>query len=246
VQDKVQVDSVMYIPNGNVKLVTTETRVVNVEPSSDEGIQGTYDRAPTISYILKDTKEKMSFNNFFNKEKVGEFYLKKDNDLIKDELPEIEVFLEEFLKSIDYNPTCFVSGDLIEQEHTYRTPTYSHGATYNVYDSYGEEWGEEWEDDVMESDSKPATKKYQPPVYTPKPKIRPTWRKHQTLNNLKNKYKVNLDKSPGITGEGDESDIIAIAQELKLRKITDVHIRKFFREMDYPNNALETYYKDLA
>lgn len=52
--DHVQTDSVIYLPNGNVKLVTTETYIVNVQPSADGGVSGTYAQVPTVSYVLQD------------------------------------------------------------------------------------------------------------------------------------------------------------------------------------------------
>lgn len=52
--DAVKTDSVIYIPSvGKTKIVTTETRIVNVAESTN-GITGTYTEVPTITCVLKD------------------------------------------------------------------------------------------------------------------------------------------------------------------------------------------------
>lgn len=56
-KDFVQTDSVIYIPTiGTTKVVTTETRSVNVSPAADGGISGTYTQIPTYSYIIQDSE----------------------------------------------------------------------------------------------------------------------------------------------------------------------------------------------
>lgn len=54
--DAVKTDSVIYIasPTSPVKVVTTETRIVNVQETTN-GIEGVYTEVPTITCILKDT-----------------------------------------------------------------------------------------------------------------------------------------------------------------------------------------------
>jgi acetolactate synthase small subunit len=79
-EDLIQTDSVMYITGvagaQHVKLVTTQTRVVNVKlvgDAGEDGIEGSYDRAKTVALILKDTdtaetivkKLTANFNAFF-------------------------------------------------------------------------------------------------------------------------------------------------------------------------------------
>jgi len=74
-KDVIQTDSVLYIQGGNhVKLVTTQTRVVNVEAAEDGGVAGTYDKAKTIAMIYKDsdttpeidtTATEIAFDQFF-------------------------------------------------------------------------------------------------------------------------------------------------------------------------------------
>lgn len=61
-KDHIQTDSVMYITgqgeSTHVKLVTTQTRIVNVQQvPNNGGIEGTYARAKTIALILKDENE---------------------------------------------------------------------------------------------------------------------------------------------------------------------------------------------
>ena len=77
-EDLIQTDSVMYITGvagaQHVKLVTTQTRVVNVNLLDNGGIEGSYNRAKTVALILKDTDTEetiqnaisVDFNAFFN------------------------------------------------------------------------------------------------------------------------------------------------------------------------------------
>ncbi len=277
-EDKVQVDSVMYIPSGTVKLVTTETRVVNVKPSADGGIEGSYLHAPTISYIIKDKEEKKGFFNFFHVEKEEEagteFLVAKDR--LYDDMPDIEMVLDILVQGMEYSPQQFVSGDLIKQEFgssftTPRANKYSRGNVggqinhaNNLYQDEWEDnswynvgWGnestddtdgaggtEDWEDD--QSDQSIYPQPTETPVEVKPFASRPSWRKNQTVNRLKTIYKIKIDDEPGISGDASEKDIISIVQILKLRNVEDQEIRRFFREMDYPDNALEIFYKDLA
>lgn len=65
-QDAVKTDSVIYLPpRGAAKIVTTETRIVNVQESTN-GIIGTYTEVPTVTYILKDTSPEQAIIDTFN------------------------------------------------------------------------------------------------------------------------------------------------------------------------------------
>jgi len=102
--DLVQTDSVMYITGTagaqHVKLVTTQTRVVNVSllNNGEDGIEGSYDRAKTVALILKDTdtaetiqqKISINFNAFFTEDEVKEI-----------ETPGIDAVKEDFLPRYD-------------------------------------------------------------------------------------------------------------------------------------------------
>lgn len=62
----VKVDSVIYLPpRGAAKIVTTETRIVNVSESTN-GIVGTYTEVPTITCILKDTSVETQIADTFD------------------------------------------------------------------------------------------------------------------------------------------------------------------------------------
>lgn len=64
--NSVKTDSVIYLPaNGTTKIVTTETRIVNVNESAN-GILGTYTEVPTITCILKDTAPVAQIIDTFN------------------------------------------------------------------------------------------------------------------------------------------------------------------------------------
>lgn len=86
-KDLIQTDSVMYITGAagaqHVKLVTTQTRVVDVNLlGAESGIEGTYKRAKTVAMILKNTdtteeiieQVKIDFNAFFNDDEVREIH----------------------------------------------------------------------------------------------------------------------------------------------------------------------------
>lgn len=62
----VKTDSVIYLPaSGATKIVTTETRIVNVQESVN-GITGTYLEVPTITCILKDMAPVAQIIDTFN------------------------------------------------------------------------------------------------------------------------------------------------------------------------------------
>jgi hypothetical protein len=244
VQDKVQVDSVMYIPSGYVKLNTTETRVVNVQPD-EKGIRGSYLRAPTITYIIQEEVDFSSFKNFFGAVSEDKINFVVQTDRVQEDYPEIEALFEEFLKEFDYEPLQYIRPELISSL-SYRS--YSYGYNYNpatnrkpsyhadALDVTDGVWGTDWEDDF-------ETEEYE--TEATKELFRPSWRKMQTKNRLKFDYKVNLDQEPMISGDASEKDIIAIAQALKFRRRTDKQIKKFFEDNGYPDDAMDIFYKDL-
>ena len=52
--DMVQMDSVIFL-GSQTEIVTSEMRIVNVQPAEDGGVEGTYDLSPTLSIINKDS-----------------------------------------------------------------------------------------------------------------------------------------------------------------------------------------------
>jgi len=273
-KDRIQVDSVMYIPGQSVQLVTTETRVVNVEPVED-GIEGTYETAATISYIWKDRVIKpIDFGEFFRKEEAKEEDAERryvtDQFQIKKEYPEMKDIFNYFLDNLpeEYSPELVIDPKLITQSYARVTygKQYGHvnnkkSNNYYAYDddydylaAYNDEYMDYEETDLPASGrttKKPSndfsdhysfkkeTEKEDPLT------MRPTWRKLQTVNGLKSRG-IKTEENPMITGDASESDIIAIVTETKLHGWTDGDIRQFFTQMNYPSDAMETYYKDLA
>lgn len=49
--DMWQADSIMYIPDGDTEIYTTECRIVTVKPSEDGGVDGTYCKIPTTTIV---------------------------------------------------------------------------------------------------------------------------------------------------------------------------------------------------
>ncbi len=267
VQDKIQIDSVMYIPHQSVSLVTTETRVVDVYPAEDGGIEGTYKRAGTISYIIDDDEEPMvDFHEFFGapEKDSNELRFTVDSDRVDGEYPEIETIFGSFLENFDYEPVLIIDPELIEQAfgrsyYTKKYPKYNKAGTGHTYqnkyaktttndDIWGnqDDWdavslSNEWDVDIDSDQLYYPEEKPAEPLQT-----RPTWRKVQVVNKLKTVYKIKTDQEPGISGDASEKDIIAIATAMKNYGHGDYDIRNFFVEMGYPTNALELYYKDLT
>lgn len=242
-EDKIQVDSVMYIPQKHVKIVTTETRIVSVQPTEDEeGIEGTYTEAPTLCYIIEDTKhEPEGFGEFFGmkkKKKKTAFDFKIDQKWIKEEYPEIEGILGSFLDGMDYDPQLIVDPELIEQEYTHTKPsTYNRGTGYHAGGNY---YGgvDAWDDDDDDDAFGTVT---HVPATTTKVTVRPTWRKTQALGLLRAKG-VDVNNNSKINGTASDSDVIAIVAALKKLKFEDKDIRSFFATCDYPVTAMGTYY----
>ena len=118
VKNHAQTDSVLYIqPNGQTKIVVTETRIVNVEPHTDGGIDGTYDEIPTICMVMDDVK----FVNQFD-ELLGEGIAKKELYSLKKTLnadhtrPVIQMLIDAY-RQIEYVPTVDgVEAENIEQK----------------------------------------------------------------------------------------------------------------------------------
>jgi len=112
--DLIQTDSVMYITGAagaqHVKLVTTQTRVVNVSllNNGEDGIEGTYDRAKTVALILKDTdtaetiqqKISIDFNAFFNENEVQEIAAPGMDAVKEDFLPRYDKIKEDEIQEV--------------------------------------------------------------------------------------------------------------------------------------------------
>ncbi len=252
--DKIQVDSVMYIPGSKVKIVTTETRVVTVAPSEDEGIEGTYETAPTLCYIVpKEGEADINFEEFFGNAhaiEAGEIDFHIDQFQTKESYPEIAGILSKFINGMDYEPQLIVDPELIEQEFIYnRTTTYKGKGTKH-YNYYGNDLDYE-EYDPYSGYEDPAVTKKNLPASTSDAKdskkslTRPTWRKTQALGLLKAKG-VDVVNNKNITGDTSNNDVFAIVAALKAIEHNDIAIRAFFTTCAYPTGSLEVYYNELA
>jgi len=263
-EDRIQVDSVMYIPGKQVELVTTETRLVNVEPV-DEGIKGSYKTTPTISYIWEDEKIQEGFNEFFsvfenNSDDDENLKFIVDKFQIDKEYPQIQEIFEYFLNHIEneYTPELIIDPNFIKQEINPYQVRHGKKFTRTYGNTYGNIWDNSYYDEYMDLDEedlemvtgtqKPTTSNDFSPTYKYKKEtpleVRPTWRKMQVLNALKAKG-IDPKVNAMITGDASESDIIAIVTEMKLRMVPDPEIEAFFISMNYPENALEIYRQDL-
>ena len=100
VEDHPQTDSVMYFGHGaKPKIVVTETRIVNVKPHEDGGIEGSYDEVPTICVMVNDVVEELGINQLleFPKEKV--VYSVKSTLGAKHNSPVVKMIIDAFVAS---------------------------------------------------------------------------------------------------------------------------------------------------
>jgi len=258
-EDLIQVDSVMYIPNNSVQLVTTETRAITVKPSSDGGIEGEYLESPTMHYILQDKETTSDFGEFFGSadEAEKEFKFKYAKKWYSKDYPEIEEVLKVFLSEMDYEPIAVVDPELIKQfASTYskpgRTYGYNRGSGYhnaNAWDDY--DYGDEYythgvvtkPDPVTTTtgdDSTPMTAEEKRMIH------RPTWRPTQTLSLLRTR-KIDLDKYPNIDGKASDEDMLAIVQALKDADYDDADVKVFLQSTGYPaQEAINRWYENLT
>ena len=252
--DKIQVDSVMYIPGDTNQIVVTETRVVDVHAVED-GIEGTYKETPTICCILKDVAKTTGFGEFFGRESSDdqtEYKFKVQKDGVTEEYPEIEDVLSVFLESSDYEPGLIIDPELIvQQTYTYSYnrsgTTYGKGKTYNrSKGSYWDDYYSDWEDDGLDVEV-PAgslTNDEKPTKEEKKELERPTWRKRQVMASLRVKGVDTVGTK--IDGSGSKADAIDIASALKEQQYTDQEIRTLFETWGYSPESLNWYYEDLA
>jgi hypothetical protein len=248
-EDKIQVDSVMYIPLEKVKIVVTETREVTVEPLEDGGIKGQYLESPTVSYILQDKVYNEGFGEFFGGEDDSseEFKYIVNQKWIDKEYPQIKDIFDAFLSEIDYDPTLIIDPELIKQEfaswHKRSNTTYNRtygNHTNSYYDDYEDDDYTSWayNDETISTSNLPSSKEKE--ILT-----RPSWRKTQTLGKLR-VAKIDLSKYPEIDGTAEDSDIIAIVDAMKDAGYDDKEIRQLFTDCAYPPNAMSIYYNSLA
>jgi hypothetical protein len=255
--DRIQIDSVMYIPNQTVQLVTTETRMVNIEPVED-GIEGSYKTAPTISFIWKDKVAKViDFGEFFRQEKEEEEIERKfatDHFQINKEYPEMKDIFNYFLDNLpeEYEPELVIDPKLITSVYGgyYRGKTYTtvtNKKSYNYYDeAYLDEYLDYDETDFGYPGVDANGNTFEKDTDNDEPlEVRPTWRKLQVVNALKSRG-IKTEDNAMITGDASESDIIAIVTETKLVGWTDPQIRIFFKQHGYPDAAMDIYYNDLT
>lgn len=258
-EDLIQVDSVMYIPNGTVKLVTTETRNITVKPTEDGGIEGQYLETPTMHYIIQDVEVFDDFGDFFGEEEAAQtkkITFKYGKSWFDKDYPEIEEILKIFVGNLDYDPMIIVDPGLIKT-YTYQRKTYGGANTYtrknnyHYYNDYGYAYDDDGFDDLGYATPKgipaPGTQEAEA-TKTPEQKRileRPTWRPTQTLSLLRTR-KVDLKQYPEIDGKGSDQDMLAIVQALKDKNYLDQDIRKFLTDTGYPaHEAMIMYYNNL-
>jgi len=267
--DLIQVDSVMYIPNKSVQLVTTETRVITVAPHEDGGIAGEYLEAPTLSYIIQDEVQREDFSYFFEdvvqtsdtkvKFKIAKKHYTKDHE-------QIEEVLQTFLNNFKYIPVTIIDPEMIEQAYTRTYGTRQVGNHYYDgfdYDDHYYSRGTGYTTPthkttrvtnpaVNTAPTKPSVKPAEvilPDAQTQEQnriKNRPLWRHTQTKSLLTGR-KIDLQQYPEIDGKGSNKDAITIVQALKDHQYTDDQVREFLSATGYPVTlTMNLYYESLA
>ncbi len=252
-EDRIQVDSVMYIPNNKVNIFTTETRVIDVKPVSD-GIEGTYFRTPTMSYILEDVEDAVvGFGSFFGRKEISkqEISFKFNKDSIKDDYPEMEEIMKNFIATLkangeEYSPVLIIDPEMIEQEYSYYATPYQRGTGYhkpaisatrvnpretnNFYSGYDDEFeGSEY----SYLDDQEAPTETNVPLET-----RPSWRKIQTLGAIVD-LGIDANNSLNIDGTGSVKDIRAIRRAMRVKDYSDREIEDFFITYGYTERMLK-------
>jgi hypothetical protein len=244
--DKIQVDSVMYIPAASVKIVTTETRIVTVAPSDDDGIEGVYNEAPTISYILEDAVNTIGFEDFFGGAFTeGTTYnFKTDQKWVSEKYPQITPILEEFLTNMtteesEYQPGILVDPELIESPiygaynyHRRVKPATSPWLKDDDDEEYYSGFGQ---NQHLAGSSTKETKALQ---------VRPLWRKTQSKSMLVNKG-IKISNYPNITGNADTDDTYACAKALSDHGIDETEADAFFISCGYSMKTVKEYRADV-
>lgn len=122
--DAVKTDSVIYIAaNKLAKIVTTETRIVNVQESTN-GITGTYTEVPTITCILQDAEVTTAADSLVSllgdpevTEEQPSFKFVRASGATTKEYPLITEILNQFAATTEASSpdTAFVIGSHIEE-----------------------------------------------------------------------------------------------------------------------------------
>jgi len=152
-KDFYQTDSVMYIDGTECEIYTTETRIVNLKPADDGGVDGDYCQTPTISIIKPEAVE--------GEDKIGPEKVLGDvaSDIFSKfhfvgafgaemkKYPMLEIILE-MLYSMDYQPDISnVEPNRIEQAYSYlKRGKYSYGSKKGS--KKDDVWGylDDWDD----------------------------------------------------------------------------------------------------
>jgi len=252
-EDKIQTDSVMYIPSANVptKIVVTETQVVNVNLLEDGGIDGTYTEMPTITFIVQDNDIDENapvikmYDEFFKTPKTATvsddsaevenlFDFKileskhcpvQDAEFVKEQLQRV---LSSFLSTSKYEPVLIMDPNLIKSR------VYNYGSHYTgtrrgtAYDY------EDWDDDIygdgfsVSSNSKKT--------FGASKQTRPVFKEQQAKRQL---TIVGIDpKKFGVDGSATPEDTAAYVNALKSINYTDQQIRVVMRTLDYDVNQV--------
>jgi len=166
--DLIQTDSVMYITgtgeNTHVKLVTTQTRVVDVKLlENDSGIEGSYKRAKTVAMIIKNSDDSVSplktidFNGFFS----GDLAEKEISETLKEFLCRFDQISESEIEDVLENTSKIfkivsLKADVLDKvdENLIKSNSYSY-KSYGSYNPSRRHWNtdtHQWEDEDDDDD----------------------------------------------------------------------------------------------
>lgn len=130
-KNHLQTDSVLYLATTGCEVYTTESRIINVAPSEDGGIEGTYCRVPTLTFLL-DTSTDAKLDVFSNilgtTSTVAGYEVIKCSSAKKAKTNyELLQYILESFKQSDYLP------DTSGVDNTKITSAYSSYGTYGMY-----------------------------------------------------------------------------------------------------------------
>ena len=256
-EDKIQTDSVMYIPNQIPKIVTTETRVVNVSPLEDGGIRGEYAQVPTVTIIYQSEADNFKWQSFFEDlEKKDEKSFIIKTSMLSEKVPELQEVFEVFLETLEeknevFEPMLIIDPNLIEEETSFAgfpNKRYNSPGRYGNTKSY--DWEDEDEDEVDYYDYYNSYYYNEASLPTPSPKkadTTPTWRKKFRINLLEKKG-INCSKSK-IKATDEDKDIEKVINAMHHKKVTYGEAEQFLKHGGYPTvafNKLRQKYKITA
>ena len=215
-----QTDSVLFIqPNGETKIVVTETRIINVKPALDGGIEGTYAEIPTTCVVVNDFEMKDQLEDLLGSVvKNKQVYSLKNTLGATYERPVVQMLIDAY-KDVQYVPTVAgVEAENIEQKsYAVKKTATVHGAGSGT---------------DKKKEETPTTTKQRPTSLLKKKVISETSLETTTTNTTSRRYPIDYDYLE--TGELDEDWVQFYDQMTQEEQHTaDLWLTSFTEDEEY-------------